>query len=266
MEISRPRSPPSKPARSIISPNPPTPTTSKKPCSRAAARGPNPLKTRCLPTGFAGSISSASMSFAITMFRKRRAASACTGEPCSEYWPSARRKRESGLTVDILEILVDRERAGFRIELQKIKPVGRRPAGGDDDAAGLFIIAGPVRTVAVVDRQTRRLDRLCRLGEVEDDEAVDRRRALPEEPSGARRHAAHVAGKPVHEFGLRLLARKAGDAFKAAGERLHVDGPVGADARFFGADMRVSVGADIEIFRLQKLQVGKTPEIGRAHV
>ena len=52
---------------------------------------PSRRRTRCRPTGCAGSTSSASTSCATAMSRRPRGASTCTGARCSASWPSARR-------------------------------------------------------------------------------------------------------------------------------------------------------------------------------
>ena len=57
------------------------PTTTRRKCR----------KIPCRPTASAGSISNGSMNCAVATCRRRPAASTCTGAPCREFWPSARR-------------------------------------------------------------------------------------------------------------------------------------------------------------------------------
>lgn len=57
-------------------------------------------KRRCRPTGYAGNISSASMSNATAMSVKRRAACICTGGLSSGFWPNAARVNNPVLKKD----------------------------------------------------------------------------------------------------------------------------------------------------------------------
>jgi two-component system, response regulator RegA len=70
---------------------PENPTKWRRRCSLRARTSRPRRRTRCRPTGCAGSISSAFTNCAIVTFRRPRAGSICIAARCSASWPNARR-------------------------------------------------------------------------------------------------------------------------------------------------------------------------------
>jgi len=159
---------------------------------------------------------------------------------------------ETGFVVCVVESVVDFQGAGLRVEIQEIEPRSSFAAGCDYDAFRDGIPRAPVGEIIVGEIHAGDFDRFCAVGDIENDSDVSVERGLDEKVSDDCGHAAPVTGECVDELRCRVVRGQAGDAFETAGESLHVDRAIGAEARFFGTDLCVTIVTDVEIVGAQE--------------
>src|SRR5262249_22578482 len=150
--------------------------------------------------------------------------------------------------------VIDAEGAARRIQLQQIETICRTVARSHHEPLCFRIPCCPVRAIDIAQLESRDYRGLGRIGNVENDQALDRRDALHQIVSDDGRYAAPVAGKSMDELRARRRRLHRGDALDAAAEALHEDRPVRTEPRLLRANLRIVIRTDVQVRRLEQLE------------